>query len=231
MEYNRVDRLWTSLYYTYPLFKSQYDACVNRLLDANRRGASPAESGPLPGIKVEQYLATEISEEIRLQVFDRDSKVCLCCGCSNRRFLQVDHISPVYHGGSNILDNLQTLCKACNLEKGTKTINFRDPQTDLTSPPAHFPEVKPPSSNKAGDPQEWEQFLRRTFNLFYQCGAVHRVIIGKRGKYFHEWLVELRPGHELEWLGSNLDILVQRVNNAKEKAGLKGIDTITVTLP
>ena len=37
-EYRRPDRLWSSIYYRYDLFKSQYDACVNRLLHAIRHG-------------------------------------------------------------------------------------------------------------------------------------------------------------------------------------------------
>lgn len=34
--------------------------------------------------------------------------------------LEVDHIVPVKHGGTNALDNLQALCTLCNARKGAK---------------------------------------------------------------------------------------------------------------
>ena len=40
-----------------------------------------------------------------------------CKGCQSDEDLQVDHILPTYMGGSNELDNLQTLCRSCHREK------------------------------------------------------------------------------------------------------------------
>ena len=45
-EYRKPDRLWSSIYYRYDLFKSQYDACVNRLLHALRHGGDPKGHKP-----------------------------------------------------------------------------------------------------------------------------------------------------------------------------------------
>lgn len=51
---------------------------------------------------------------------------CLCCGRAEGDVeLTVDHVQPVYTGGSNLLENLQPLCKSCNSHKGTKTIDYR----------------------------------------------------------------------------------------------------------
>lgn len=38
-EYRREDRYWGIIYYSYELFKSQYNACVEWLLATRRRGA------------------------------------------------------------------------------------------------------------------------------------------------------------------------------------------------
>lgn len=56
-----------------------------------------------------------ISEKLRRQVYERDQWRCRRCGSQDG--LQVDHIHPHSKGGVNSLENLQTLCKVCNLAK------------------------------------------------------------------------------------------------------------------
>ncbi len=50
----------------------------------------------------------------------------LCAGCLDTfqqiGNMQVDHIIPVHLGGNNELENLQLLCRSCNVKKGTKTM-------------------------------------------------------------------------------------------------------------
>lgn len=48
---------------------------------------------------------------------------CLCCG--KRRPLTVDHVVPVTKGGSNLIQNLQPLCRPCNSRKSDQTIDYR----------------------------------------------------------------------------------------------------------
>jgi 5-methylcytosine-specific restriction endonuclease McrA len=48
----------------------------------------------------------------------RDGPTCKHCGTSQN--LTIDHIFPVYWGGTNSMDNLQLLCKSCNSKKGTR---------------------------------------------------------------------------------------------------------------
>jgi len=43
-----------------------------------------------------------------------------CAYCGSIENLEVDHIIPVSKGGGNTLDNLQILCRSCNLNKGSK---------------------------------------------------------------------------------------------------------------
>ncbi len=86
----------------------------------------------------------------RYEVFRR-SHICACCGIEasflaaersktskykrshinmygikeGREILFTkDHIVPKSKGGSNSLDNYQTLCQECNSRKGTKTIKY-----------------------------------------------------------------------------------------------------------
>ena len=51
----------------------------------------------------------------RQEIINRDKK-CLKCGSVDE--LTVDHIIPLSKGGTNIPENLQTLCISCNRRKG-----------------------------------------------------------------------------------------------------------------
>ncbi len=59
---------------------------------------------------------------LRWQVFQRDGWKCVACGRSSHDavILQVDHIQPRSCGGSDHLDNLQTLCTTCNQGKSNR---------------------------------------------------------------------------------------------------------------
>lgn len=59
-----------------------------------------------------------------------------------KTFLEVDHIKPRYFEVDNSEDNLQTLCKLCNITKSTDTIDFRQIKTPLTEPPSEFPSLE-----------------------------------------------------------------------------------------
>jgi len=62
---------------------------------------------------------TSISLKKRIFVLERDNYTCRKCGrkASEGR-LEVDHIIPVSKGGTDELNNLQTLCFECNRGKG-----------------------------------------------------------------------------------------------------------------
>ena len=228
LEFNRQDRYWQVLYITYELFKSQYNACAERLLHADRHGID--SGGHIIISKTMSPPDQEPSEELKIQVKERDGG-CLCCWSNNGRQLEVDHIVPKYFGGNNILDNLQTLCRKCNQLKGTEHINFRDCQTDLTMPPDRLPEFETPTGTKAGTPESWGEFLCRIFNFFYRCSAVHSVTIGKRGDSFYNWRVELNAGNDPRWLQPHLPGLLTRIAEAKETGGYAIPTSITVSAP
>ena len=56
---------------------------------------------------------------LRYQILIRDNSTCQCCGAkaADGTQLHIDHIKPVSKGGTNVKENLQTLCADCNLGK------------------------------------------------------------------------------------------------------------------
>ena len=62
------------------------------------------------------------------EVFERDGWKCAACGCDTPKHLlgtnhddepNLDHIIPISQGGPHVADNLQCLCRTCNVLKGT----------------------------------------------------------------------------------------------------------------
>jgi len=62
-----------------------------------------------------------LDSKLRHEVFKRDNYTCVECGATNKdKMLHCDHIIPVVQGGTDEMDNLQTLCDDCNLAKSDK---------------------------------------------------------------------------------------------------------------
>jgi predicted restriction endonuclease len=59
-----------------------------------------------------------ISKKIRNDVLKRYNHTCVKCGSTKN--LEIDHIKPISKGGINEFNNLQVLCKNCNLKKSNK---------------------------------------------------------------------------------------------------------------
>lgn len=61
-----------------------------------------------------------ISGSIRHFILSKSGYRCIECGATkDETTLHIDHIKPISKGGSNELDNLQVLCRKCNLSKHT----------------------------------------------------------------------------------------------------------------
>ncbi len=61
----------------------------------------------------------KVSNKIRFSIYERDRYRCRRCGVTNKfAYLEIDHIIPISKGGKSTYDNLQTLCRKCNYEKG-----------------------------------------------------------------------------------------------------------------
>ncbi len=60
-----------------------------------------------------------IAGKLRYAVLKRAGFHCELCGVSaDQRVLEVEHIVPKKHGGSDELENLQALCTKCSADKG-----------------------------------------------------------------------------------------------------------------
>ncbi|MBM5818283.1 MAG: HNH endonuclease, partial [Cyanobacteria bacterium K_Offshore_surface_m2_239] len=70
---------------------------------------------------------TPISGSVKYRVLTRARGRCECCGAhEHQRALEVDHIVPKKHGGSDDISNLQALCFRCNAGKrDTDCTDFR----------------------------------------------------------------------------------------------------------
>lgn len=64
---------------------------------------------------------TPVDVDTRLFVWQRDRGRCRNCGA--RRDLHFDHVIPRSLGGANTAENVQLLCRSCNLRKGATLID------------------------------------------------------------------------------------------------------------
>lgn len=59
-----------------------------------------------------------VPDDVKLAVWSRDGGACVRCG--SKAELHFDHVIPYSRGGSSIADNLQVLCRTCNLAKANR---------------------------------------------------------------------------------------------------------------
>lgn len=90
-----------------------------QLLDNLREemSKSPRASYFMRRIEADKYIA---KKEVRSVIFGRNNFQCVKCASVDD--LTVDHIFPVAAGGTDHLDNLQTLCRSCNSSKGARVL-------------------------------------------------------------------------------------------------------------
>lgn len=59
----------------------------------------------------------------RMTIIEREKWTCYLCGViCTRTNVTLDHVIPLYHGGSHTTDNLRVACRSCNSSKGTKLL-------------------------------------------------------------------------------------------------------------
>jgi hypothetical protein len=67
----------------------------------------------------EQNTRGAIPEHVKSAVFQRDQGRCVQCSYTGP-YIEYDHIHPRSKGGQNTVENIQLLCRACNLKKSNR---------------------------------------------------------------------------------------------------------------
>ncbi|MEI7895150.1 MAG: HNH endonuclease, partial [Myxococcales bacterium] len=224
-EYSRQDRFWRALYGSQDLFRQQFGFVMQRI-EGEQDGPPPPPPDDDLADQPERYAAREPPFEMKENVKVRDGWKCLCCGSTDKKYLEIDHIRAVHHGGKNELANLQTLCRKCNRDKGVNEQNFlrtetvqRAEHTDFA--PRHLP-------SRPGDREQWERCVRATLNHYYRCAAVSRIEIGGRGARFHEWLVKLNAKNDPRFLERHLPGLLDLIGEKRSEARFESPSALAI---
>ncbi len=120
--------------YSYKTYRERFGGWVNACAQfiefrSNPQPEQSLNSAPRSPIINKEAGRTILESEkrniplkLRLEVFKRDQFRCIFCGRSpameNGVALHIDHRIPFSQGGKTELENLQTLCRDCNLGKG-----------------------------------------------------------------------------------------------------------------
>lgn len=86
---------------------------VEAVLDTLVRIAKRELLMPIEGVN-----SRRIPQEVKMAVWQRDQGKCVQCGATD--YLEFDHIIPFSKGGASTVNNVQILCRRCNLTKGDR---------------------------------------------------------------------------------------------------------------
>lgn len=94
------------------------------ILYANENEMEAPQSSASSFGEKQRIAGRDPSLRLRYRVLKRDNFSCVQCGASPATdisvSLHIDHVVPWSKGGDTTLDNLQTLCEACNLGKSNR---------------------------------------------------------------------------------------------------------------
>lgn len=65
---------------------------------------------------------------VKRHTLERDNYTCRMCGFSDKEIMEVDHIKERVLGGTDSMDNTQTLCPNCHAKKTNKFLRERNKQ-------------------------------------------------------------------------------------------------------
>ena len=205
------------------MFITAFDLELTRIIleemDPNGNGKYlPAPNMP------ENRIDIELTEGEKEQIKKRDNYICLCCNKSGKGVrLQIDHIIPIFQGGRADVENSQTLCKECNMQKGKNAINFRINCSPCASPKDFH--IYPLKGNESQI-----HALSRTINMFYHCQALSEIDFSLRrnGKHYSTWEIMLYQGNDPELLIVHKSELMKYIQNDLGCSHVKNVNITSV---
>lgn len=120
---------YTNLYFFKKMIDLELDKLDGDIQIALMKPQSEAELRNIKQFSLQKIIETYPKYGIELKecVFEKSRNedgdyVCAECGevFRTREFLQIDHIIPMAKGGLTVQDNLQVLCRTCNMRKSDK---------------------------------------------------------------------------------------------------------------
>lgn len=67
------------------------------------------------GVIVDSDYSRFVPPDLKKIIMERDNNECVRCGAKD--YIEIDHAIPVSMGGNAVEDNLQLLCRKCNMKK------------------------------------------------------------------------------------------------------------------
>ena len=120
---------------------------------------------------VEYQQGTLAGYDIREYLLEKWNRQCAYCGKKDIP-LQIEHIQPRTHGGTNRISNLTLSCEACNIKKGTQPIkHFLKSQPDVLR--SIQSQAKSPLKDTAAvNASRYALFVQlQTLGLPVECGS------------------------------------------------------------
>ena len=120
---------YTNFYFFKKMIQVELDKLSGDIPIISLRPETTAEKRRIEELPLQKIIdiypayGLELKENVFEKSKDSDGYyVCACCGYKSgtREFLQIDHIKPMSKGGLTVEDNLQVLCRNCNMRKGDK---------------------------------------------------------------------------------------------------------------
>lgn len=197
-------------------FNGELFGCIPTFLKhqvINVREAQSVIPAPSEGVMLPAKRTRHIPQDMCMHVRARDKHRCRMCGSVQE--LQFDHIIPFSKGGDHSLENLQLLCRRCNIRKSDRCLEAIEAPFEVSTVHAHALHMSNPvhasgeGKGKEGKGKEdkymWETNQTMTMETIPNAGSLkskRKRRVGIRVDYPHEfnelWIAYGRRGDKSE---------------------------------